>query len=137
MNVSIAKPSIDEREIDAVSEVLRSGWVSQGPKCQEFEEAVAGFIGIKHARAVNSGTSALQLLLLALEIGPGDEVIVPAFTCVATLNPIEAIGATPVLADVDLHNFALDPDKVRKKLSSRTKAIILVHLFGLGGPVQE
>src|SRR5215469_13829586 len=137
MNVSIAKPSIDEREINAVSEVLRSGWVSQGPKCQEFEEAVAGFIGVKHARAANSGTSALQLLLLALDVGPGDEVIVPAFTCVATLNPVEAVGATPVLVDIDLCNFALDPGNVRKKLTSRTKAIILVHLFGLAGPVEE
>ncbi len=120
----------------AVAEVLRSGWVSQGPKCSEFENAVASFVGVRHARAVNSGTGALHLTLLACGIRPGDEVIVPAFTCVATLNPLESIGAKPVLVDVNSRTFALEAEGVRNALTPRTKAIIVVHLFGLPASIE-
>jgi dTDP-4-amino-4,6-dideoxygalactose transaminase len=136
MNVAIAKPFFDGSEERAVADVLRSGWVSQGRKVQEFERAVADFVGVPHARAVNSGTSALHLLLLALGVGPGDEVIVPAFTCVATLNPIEQVGATPVPVDIDLETFGMDPGQLARAFSARTRAIIIVHLFGLPARVE-
>src|SRR5262245_29907657 len=137
MRIPIAKPYLDVAEERAVTEVLRSGWVSQGPKCSEFEGAVASLLGVRYAKAVNSGTGALHLILLACGVRPGDEVIVPAFTCVATLNPLESIGAKPVLADISLRTFALEAEGVRQALTPRTKAIIVVHLFGTPAPIES
>ena len=137
LRIPIAKPYVDEREQQAVAEVLASGWLSQGPKCVEFERALAAFVGIKHGRAVNSGTSAIHLALLACDIQAGDEVIVPAFTCVATLHPLEHIGARPVLVDVDIGTFGLHASKLAEAISPRTKAIIVVHLFGLAANIEE
>jgi dTDP-4-amino-4,6-dideoxygalactose transaminase len=137
MRVPIAKPFLDSAEEKAVLEVLRSGWVSQGPQCARFEEAVASFVGVPYARAVNSGTGALHLALLACGIGPGDEVVAPAFTCAATLNSIEFTGATPVLCDIELSSFALDPERIAQGLTPRTKAVVLVHLFGAPGRISQ
>ena len=137
MKVPIAKPYFDQNESRAVSDVLESGWVSQGPKSVEFEKALATYIGVKHGRAVNSGTTAIHCALLACGVQSGDEVIVPAFTCVATLHPIEYIGARPVIVDVELDTFGLDASRLREALSPRTKAIIVVHLFGLAAKVEE
>ena len=136
MKIPIAKPYFDENEGRAVSEVLASGWVSQGPKSVEFENALANYIGVKHGRAVNSGTTAIHCALLACNVQSGDEVIVPAFTCVASLHPVEYIGARPVPVDIELDTFGLDPSRLREAISPRTKAILVVHLFGLAAKVE-
>jgi perosamine synthetase len=137
MRIPVAKPYLDGSESRAVAKVLCSGWISQGPKCAEFERALATFVDVKHGRAVNSGTNAIHLSLLACDIQPGDEVIVPAFTCVATLNPLEYIGARPVLVDVGIDTFGLDISKVAEAITPRTKAIIAVHMFGLVANIEE
>ena len=129
--IHIAKPDTGEEEWRALREPLESGWLTQGPKVAAFEKAFAERHGAKHALATTSCTTALHLILAAMEIGPGDEVIVPAFTWVATANVVLYCGATPVFADVDRRTFNLDPAQVASKVTPRTKAIIAVHLFGL------
>jgi len=136
-DIAIAKPFLDSSESEAVLRVLKSGWISSGPVCEAFEKKLAGFVGVRFAKAVNSGTSAIQLALLACEIKPGDEVIVPAFTCVAALNPIEHIGAHPVLVDIELDTFSMDPDLLVRKFSTKTKAVAVGHLFGLPAPMDR
>ncbi len=126
-----SRPSIDEGEIAAVIEVLRSGWITTGPKTQEFETKFAEYCGAPHALAVASGTGAEHLVLLALGIGPGDEVITSPMTWPSTVNIIVAVGATPVLADVDPETGEIDPEEVRRKITPKTKAIIPVHFAGL------
>ncbi len=129
--IPIAKPHLNALEEEAVIRVLRSGWISQGPICAEFEEALAGFLGIRYAKAVNSGTSAIQLALLGCGVRAGDEVIVPAFTCVATLHPIDRIGACPVPVDIEPDTFGMDVEQLNRAMTPRTKAVVVVHLFGL------
>lgn len=129
--VHIALPCTGEEEIMAVREPLETGWLTQGPKVAAFETEFAARHAVVHALATTSCTTALHLALAALEIGPGDEVIVPAFTWVATANVVLYCGATPVLADVDRNTFNIDPADVARRITARTKAIIPVHLFGL------
>lgn len=129
--VHIALPSTGEDEWLATRESIESGWLTQGPKVAAFEKAFAKRHGVPHALAVTSCTTGLHLALAALGIGPGDEVLVPAFTWVATANVVLYCGATPVLVDVDPVTFNIDPAKIAEKLTVRTKAIIPVHLFGL------
>lgn len=131
LNVPIARTSLTEREIQSVLEPLRSGWLVQGPKVKEFEDKWSVFTGAGHSAAVTSCTSALHLCLAALGLGPGDEVIVPALTWVATANVVEHLGATVVFCDVDLETFNLDVRQLAEKITPRTKAILPVHLFGL------
>lgn len=121
---------IGEEEIQAVAEVLRSGYYVSGPRVKEFEEAWAEYIGVKHAVAVNSGTSALHATLLALGISPGDEVIVPALTFFATVSSVLMCGATPVFADIRPDTYCMDCGDVREKITDKTKAVIPVHLYG-------
>jgi dTDP-4-amino-4,6-dideoxygalactose transaminase len=135
IRISVAKPCLDASEEEAVIRVLRSGWISAGPAGEAFEKALASFVGVQHARAVNSGTSAILLALLACGVGAGDEVIVPAFTCVATLNPIEQIGARPVPVDIEPNTYALDPAALARAVTEKTKALLAVHLFGLPAPM--
>ncbi len=118
-------------EIQAVSDVISSGYVAEGAVVQAFENSFAGYLNIEHAVATNSGSSALHLALLALEIGPGDEVIIPSFVCSALLNAVQYTGATPIPADIGPDTYNLDPADVKKCLSSRTRAMIVPHLFGL------
>lgn len=129
--INIATPCLGEEEWQAVREPLVSGWLTQGPKVREFEQAFAQRHGVKHALATTSCTTALHLALAALDIGPGDEVIVPAFTWIATANVVRYCHATPVFVDVDRQTNNIDSARVAAAITPRTKAIIAVHLFGL------
>lgn len=129
--IPMAKPLIGDEEKQAVLQVMDSGIIAQGPKVKEFEEAFAAMIGVKHAIATTSGTTALHTALLAHGIGPGDEVITSPFTFIASSNSILFTGATPVFADIDPHTFNIDPQKVEQAITPRTRAIMPVHLFGL------
>jgi dTDP-4-amino-4,6-dideoxygalactose transaminase len=128
--IRLARPDVGEEELAAVSEVVRSGQLTMGPKVDEFEAALAQAVGTAHAAVVSSGTAALHLALLALEIGPGDEVIVPAYTFPATANVVELCGARAVLVDIDPDTFNLDVPAVAAAVTSRTRAVLAVHLFG-------
>src|SRR5690348_8159685 len=128
MNIPVTRPHFDQAEEEAVIEVLRSGWVSQGPQVARFEAALAEYHEAKYAVATTSCTTALHLVLAALEIGPGDEVVMPAFTFVATANAVEYLGATPVFADIHLDTFNVCVESIKAKLTPRTRAIIPVHL---------
>lgn len=125
-----SKPSISEEEIEAVAEVLRSGWITTGPKAAAFEEAFRGYCAAKEAVALCSATAGMHLLLVALGIGPGDEVITPSMTWVSTVNLIELTGATPVFADIDRDTLMVSTETVEPLLSERTKLIIPVHFAG-------
>jgi perosamine synthetase len=125
------QPMIGERERAAVDRVLRSGMLAQGPEVAAFEAEFACHFGLERpCVAVNSGTSALHLGLLAAGVGPGAEVIVPSFTFAATANAVALTGATPVFADIDLRTFCLDPRDVEQRISERTVGIMPVHLYG-------
>jgi dTDP-4-amino-4,6-dideoxygalactose transaminase len=123
-------PSIGEEEIAAVSETLRSGWLTTGPRTAELERRFAEYVGAKHALAVTSGTAALHLSLLALGVGPGDEVVTTPITWPATANVIVHAGATPVFADVRGSDLTIDAEDVARRVGPRTKAIVPVHLAG-------
>jgi len=129
--ISISLPDTGEDEWQALREPLVTGWLTQGPKVAAFEREFARVHQVKHALATTSCTTGLHLILAAMGVGPGDEVIVPAFTWVATANVVLYCGATPVLADVDRITFNIDPLALAAKISPKTKAIIAVHLFGL------
>lgn len=128
--IPLAKPYVGEEEVEAVSEVIRSGVLSFGPKLAEFEHKFAEFIGTKHAIAVNSGTSGLHLCMKVLNIKPGDEVITTPFSFVASANPIIFEGGKPVFADINEKTYNIDPQKLEEAITKKTKAIMLVHLFG-------
>jgi dTDP-4-amino-4,6-dideoxygalactose transaminase len=128
--IRLARPDVGEPELAAIAEVLASGWLTMGPKVSELEGLLADACGTAHAVAVSSGTAALHLALLALGIGPGDEVVVPAYTFPATANVVELCGGRAVLADVDPDTFNLDLERVGSVLTPRTKAVLAVHLFG-------
>ncbi len=123
-------PSIGEAEVAAVTGVLRSGWITTGPKNQELEERFAAFAGARHAVALCSATAAMHVTLLALGIGPGDEVITPSLTWVSTANMICLLGATPVFVDVDRDTLMVTGQAVEAAITPRTKAIIPVHYAG-------
>jgi len=131
VNIPITKPLLDAREQELVAEVIASGWVTQGPRVGEFEKAFAAYVGAPHAVAVTSCTTALHLALLALDVGPGDEVIVPSMTFIATANTIAHAGATPVFVEVDARTYNLDPVAAEGAITSRTKAIMPVHQVGM------
>ncbi len=127
----LTRPQTDEAEIDEIREVLASGTLTQGPKVAQLERMVAELVGVPHAFATTSATTALHLSLVALDIGPGDEVLVPDFTFPATANVVVQQGATPVLVDIGLESFALDPDDLERRATPRAKAVMPVHPFGL------
>lgn len=129
--INIAKPQIGEEEKKAVLEVLDSGMIAQGPRVKAFEEAFAAMCGVNHAIATTSGTTALHVSLLAAGIGEGDEVITTPFTFIASANSILYTGARPVFVDIDPATFNLDPSLIEAAITTRTKAILPVHLYGL------
>jgi dTDP-4-amino-4,6-dideoxygalactose transaminase len=154
--VQVARPWLDEAERAAIGEVLQSGWLTKGPRVSAFEDRVGTYLGIDHVVAVSSGTTALHLALAALGIGPGDAVVVPAFTFPASANVVRHCGAEPILLDIDLRSFNMTADALEALLSDETeptprgprirgtdtviKAIMPVHLFGLPvamGPVLD
>ena len=128
--IRLAFPELGEAELEEVRRVLESGALTMGPKVEELEELVAAACGVEHAVAVSNGTAALHLAVLAAGIGPGDEVIVPAYTFPATASVVRLAGATPVLVDIDPATFNLDLAKVYDAVTPRTKAVLAVHLFG-------
>jgi dTDP-4-amino-4,6-dideoxygalactose transaminase len=129
-SIPSARPVIGEAEIEAAVRVLRSGMVVQGPEVAAFEQEFAELVAGRHCVAVNSGTSALQLSLMALGFGPGDEVIVPSFSFAASANAVRLVGAEPVFVDIEPGSFCLDPDAVAAAITPRTVAIMPVHLYG-------
>ena len=123
-------PAVGDEEVAAVAEAIRSGWLTTGPRAAELEDRFAVYVGAKHALAVSSGTAAMHLALVALGIGPGDEVITTPITWPATVNVIVHTGATPVFADVRATDLNVDPERVAELVTPRTKAIMPVHLYG-------
>lgn len=134
--IPFSPPRIDDRTVKAVEEALRSGWITTGPRTKEFERQLAMYCGVDKVIALNSWTNACELVLRWFGVGPGDEVIVPAYTYCATANIVMHVGAKPVLVDV-LDDFTMDPEAVRKAMSQRTKCIMPVDIGGLPSRVHE
>ncbi len=132
-----SRPTLGPEEMRAVGDVISSGYIAEGVAVQKFENSFADYLNVGHAVATNSGTSALHLALLALEVGPGDEVIIPSYVCCALLNAVNYTGATPVLADICPETYNLEADDVKKRISDRTRAIIVPHLFGLAADLDS
>lgn len=130
-HIPLLRPWLEEAEAAAARKVILSGWVSQGPVVAEFEKAVASFVGAVHGVATNAATSALHLSLLVSGVEPGDEVICPATTCMATANAICHAGGVPVFAEIDADTFNMDPGRVPELITDRTRAIMIVHQIGL------
>ena len=128
--IPVFKPSLDSKEINAVSQVLKSGWIGNGPKTKEFERNFLSFIDSKYGVAVNSATAAIHLAVLSSRIKEGDEVITPSLTFVATNHPILMQKAVPVFCDIDYDTLCSDPKDIEKKITPKTKAIIVVHYGG-------
>ena len=138
MRIPLFKIHWDNNDIKAVNKIIRKGecWAN-GPEADKFEKAIAKYVGTKYAVTFNSGTSALHAAMIILGIGKGDEVIVPPFTFIATVNTPKFVGATPVFADIEEETFGLDPESVRRKLTARTAAIIPVHYGGKPCKIKE
>lgn len=128
--IKLAKPYISKEAIEEVTKVLKSGYLIQGQYVKEFEKKLGEYLSVKHSILVSSGTAALHLSLIALDIKLGDEIIVPAFTFPATANVVELVGATPVFIDINLEDFCIDTSKIESAITKKTKAIIPVHEFG-------
>jgi perosamine synthetase len=137
MNIPLSAPDIREEDIAAVAGVLRTPRLSLGPKLEEFERAIAGYVGAGHAVGVSSGTAGLHLSVRALGIGPGDEVIVPSFAFIAVANVLRYEGAIPVFADIEPATLNLDPGRIEAAVTPRTKAILVVHTFGCPAELSE
>jgi dTDP-4-amino-4,6-dideoxygalactose transaminase len=135
--IPISKPSIIQDDIELVSEVLRSGMLVQGKYVTLFEEEIASYIGVSDAVLVSNGTASMHIMLKALCIGEGDEVIVPAFSYVATANVVELVGAVPVFVDICKRTFNIDVAGIQSKITPKTRAVLAVHEFGLPADVFE
>lgn len=137
-HIPVSTPSLSAEDAAAVSQAISEGWISsEGPQVREFETTFARLIGKKHAVAVANGTAALDIALETLDIGPGDEVILPSFTIISCLNHILRSGATPVFVDSLQDTWNIDPEGVRNLITSRTKAIIVVHIYGLPADIDR
>src|SRR3954454_9518959 len=129
--IPIAQPFLTQEEAQAAYDTILTGWITQGPKVQEFEEKFAAYTGASYAIATSSCTTALHLSMIVGGIGPGDEVICPSMSYIATANAIKYVGATPVFAEVQQETYNLDPIDVEKRITPNTKAILLVHQMGM------
>jgi dTDP-4-amino-4,6-dideoxygalactose transaminase len=129
--IPIAKPYLTKDEAQAAYDTILSGWITQGPRVAEFEEKFAAYTGAKYAVAVSNCTTALHLAMIVAGIGPGDEVICPSLSYIATANSIKYVGAKPVFAEVDPVNYNLDPADTERRITNRTKAILIVHQIGM------
>jgi dTDP-4-amino-4,6-dideoxygalactose transaminase len=134
-HIPLLRPWLGEEEVNAVREVILSGWVSLGPKVIEFEQAVAQYVGAKYGVATNACTTSLHLALRLSGVGPGDQVICPSFTCMATANAIHHAGAVPVFAEIDPRTYNLDAAAVAEAITPQTRAIMVVHQIGLPADV--
>jgi len=132
MHIPWAMPYIGKEELDEVVDTIKSTWVTMGPKVKRFESEIAGYIGVKHGIAVNSGTAALDVALKMIDIQPGDEVIIPAMTYIATANAVLYQHAKPVLADIAPDTYNIDPEDVSKKITNKTKCIMPIDYGGQG-----
>lgn len=132
-----SRPTLGDDEAQAVAAVVRSGHVAEGEVVARFEKAFAQKMGAQRAVAVSSGTAALHLTLLAMGVGPDDEVIIPSYVCTALLHAVQYIGARPVLAEIDPQTYNIDPGDVQKKITRRTKIIIVPHMFGLAADLDR
>lgn len=130
MKIKLTKPSILESDIENVVDVLKSGMLVQGDNVKFIEKVISDYVGVKYSVAVANGTATLHLSLLALGTGPGDEVIVPAFSYIATANVVELVGATPVFIDINKNTFNINQEEIESSITERTRAIIPVHEFG-------
>lgn len=135
--IPLASPDIRTEDIEAVSEVLRSGNLVQGKNVELLEKNLAAYLGVSHCIALTNGTATLHLTLVALGIGQGDEVIVPAFSYIATANVVELVGAKPVFVDIQPDSFNLNSDLIAGAITKQTKAVIIVHEFGLAADMQK
>jgi perosamine synthetase len=131
-----SRPTLGQEEIEPVAGVIESSQIAQGQVVHEFERAFAQKMNAKYAASTNSGTAALHLVLLAMGIGEQDEVVIPSYVCTALLNAVKYVGATPVLAEIDPEHYNLDPHDVKRRLTKRTKAVIVPHLFGLAADME-
>ena len=136
-NVPVARPSIGAEEEAAVLDVLRSGWISQGPRVAEFEKRFAEYVGAAHAVAVSSCTTALHLALVVGGVKPGDDVLCPSLSFIATANCIKYAGANPVFVDIDPSTYNMDPAKIESAITPRTTAILIVHQIGLPSDIAK
>ncbi|MBF0483477.1 MAG: DegT/DnrJ/EryC1/StrS family aminotransferase [Candidatus Omnitrophica bacterium] len=130
MKITHSRVKLTSSDLTAVKSILSSGMIAQGKNVTAFETQIAKYHGLKYAVAVNSGTSAIHLALLSLNIKAGDEVIIPSYTCSALLNPIKYVGASPVLVDIDPYTLNICPIHTKSHITSKTKAIIVPHMFG-------
>lgn len=137
MKIPLSAPDIQEEDIEAVASVLRTPRLSMGPKLEEFEHAIARYVGVENGIGVSSGTAGLHLCVRALGIGEGDEVIVPSFTFVAVANVLRYEKAVPVFVDVEPETLNLDPGRIEAAITRRTKAIVVVHTFGCPAELSE
>lgn len=131
------QPWINEEELKNITDVIKSTWITEGKKTELFEKKIKKTTSAKYAITMSNGTVALYCALKALDIGPGDEVIVPDLTFIATANSVILAGANPVFCDIELETFGLDPDKIEAKITSRTKAIMPVHLYGVSAMIDK
>jgi dTDP-4-amino-4,6-dideoxygalactose transaminase len=129
--IPVAKPLLDEREVEAARRVILSGWVTQGPEVAKFEQEFAAFVGAPHACAVSNCTTALHLALLAIGVQPGDEIITVSHSFIATANAIRYCGAVPVFVDIEADGFNIDPGQLAEAITPRTRAILCVHQLGM------
>ncbi|MEE9165483.1 MAG: DegT/DnrJ/EryC1/StrS aminotransferase family protein, partial [Nitrospinota bacterium] len=135
--ISHSRPSIEEDDIKAVSKVLASGMIAQGKRVEDFEKAIARQCKVKYTVAVSSGSAALHLALLALEIGKKDTVAIPSYSCASLLNVLRYVGATPKFIDIDPETLNISPKDLKKKVTGRVKAVIVPHMFGFPADLFE
>jgi len=135
--IPLASPDIRQEDIAELVDVLNSGNLVQGERVETLEKSLEQYLGVQHCVAVSNGTASLHLILVALGIGKGDEVIIPAFSYIATANVVELVGATPVFVDIEIDSFNIDVNKIEEKITERTKAVMIVHEFGLSADTQK